>query len=117
MAQYEHLPIYKKAMDLAIYIENVVRGFSRYHKYTLGTDLRNLSRQIIRLVIKANSEKDRTATLLSLRESIEDLKICMRICKEVKAFKNFNVFAHGIEEVISLGKQNEGWIKSIKGNG
>ena len=36
MAQYEHLPIYKKAMDIADYLENLVRGFSRYHKYTLG---------------------------------------------------------------------------------
>ena len=40
MAQYEHLPIYKKTMDLAVYIENLVRGFSRYNKYTLGTELR-----------------------------------------------------------------------------
>jgi len=113
MAQYEHLPIYKKAMDLAIYIENIVRGFSKYHKYTLGTDLRNLSRTVVRLIIKANSEKERSATLLLLRDTIEELKVCMRICKEVKAFKNFNSFVHGVEEVISLGKQNEGWIKSV----
>ena len=40
MARYEHLPIYKKAMDLTIYFEKIVRNFSRYHKYTLGTELR-----------------------------------------------------------------------------
>jgi hypothetical protein len=28
MAQYEHLPNYKKAMDIAVYLENLVRGFS-----------------------------------------------------------------------------------------
>jgi hypothetical protein len=39
MARYEHLPIYKKAMDLAIYFEQVVRNFSRYHKYTLGSEV------------------------------------------------------------------------------
>jgi len=39
MARYEHLPIYKKAMDLAVYLEKIVRGFSRYHKYTLGSEL------------------------------------------------------------------------------
>jgi hypothetical protein len=40
VARYEHLPIYKKAMDLTIYFEKVVRNFSRYHKYTLGSELR-----------------------------------------------------------------------------
>lgn len=59
MAQYEHLPIYRKAMDLTVYIENMVKGFSRYHKYTLGTDLRNLSRKTVRLIIRANSETDK----------------------------------------------------------
>ena len=37
MAQAEHLPIYKKSYDLCLHLEQVVRGFSRYHKYTLGT--------------------------------------------------------------------------------
>ena len=115
MAQYEHLPIYKKAMDVTIYVENIVRGFSRYHKYTLGTDLRNLSREVVRLIIRANSEKERLATLSTLRETLEAIKVTLRICKEVKAFKNFAAFQRAIEEVISLCRQNEGWIKSIQG--
>jgi hypothetical protein len=36
MARYEHLPIYKKAFDLFLYFEKIVRKFSRYDKYTLG---------------------------------------------------------------------------------
>ncbi len=39
MAQAEHLPIYKRAYDLCLYLEQVVRGFWRYHKYALGADL------------------------------------------------------------------------------
>ena len=40
MARYNHLPIYKRAQELMVYVETVVRGFSRYHKYTIGTRLR-----------------------------------------------------------------------------
>jgi len=40
MVRYEHLPIYKTAMDWAMYLKQMVRNFSRYHKYTLGSDLR-----------------------------------------------------------------------------
>jgi len=59
---------------MSVYIENIVRGFSRYHKYTLGTDLRNLSRDVVRLIVKANSERDRLMTLIALRDTIEELK-------------------------------------------
>ena len=55
MARYEHLPIYKTAMDLAVYLEQVVRNFSRYHKYTLGSDLRQQSRELVTMIVRANS--------------------------------------------------------------
>ena len=57
MARYEHLPIYKQAMDVAVHFEKVVAGFSRYHKYTLGTELRNQSRAVVGLVVKANAAR------------------------------------------------------------
>jgi hypothetical protein len=37
MARYEHLPIYRAAFDLAVHVEKLVRGFTRYHKYSLGS--------------------------------------------------------------------------------
>jgi hypothetical protein len=40
MARHEHLPIDKAALDLTVHFEKLVAGFSRYHKYTLGTELR-----------------------------------------------------------------------------
>lgn len=48
MAQTEHLPIYKAAYDLCLYLEQVVHKFSRYHKYTLGADLRDSARRALR---------------------------------------------------------------------
>jgi hypothetical protein len=44
MARTEHLPIYKASYDLCLYLEQVVHGFLRSHKYTLGTDLRDAAR-------------------------------------------------------------------------
>ena len=51
MARYEHLPIFMKSYDLTLHIENVVMGFSRYNKYTLGTELRERSRKVLELII------------------------------------------------------------------
>ena len=113
MARYEHLPIYKKAFDLNIYFEKIVRGFSRYHKYTLGTELRDNARQIVELIIRANSTVDRVKILIELREKLEKLKLIIRLCKEVKAFNNFKSFNVAINHVIDISRQNEGWISSL----
>ena len=45
MARYEHLPIYRQAFAVALHFEQVVAGFSRYHKYTLGSELRQARRE------------------------------------------------------------------------
>ena len=75
MAQSEHLPIYKAAYDLCLYVEQVVYGFSRYHKYSLGADLRDGSRRALKLVVRANSRRDQVPVLLELREEVEQLKV------------------------------------------
>lgn len=57
MARYDHLPIYRAAFDLAVHLEKLVRHFSRYHKYTLGTELRDGSRRILARIIEANDSR------------------------------------------------------------
>jgi len=111
MARYEHLPIYKKAFDLTVYFEKVVAGFSRYHKYTLGTELRNRSREIVLTIIRANSSRDKTPHLMQLRNDLEELLLLIRLCKETKAFKSFKAFQFAAEEVTSVSRQNEGWLR------
>ncbi len=36
MARYEHLPIYKKAIGLTVYLEKIVRNFNRYQTNKTG---------------------------------------------------------------------------------
>lgn len=114
MAQYEHLPIYKKAYDLTLYFEKIVHNFSRYRKYTLGIELRELSREVLRLIRRANDVEEKAPLLLQNREKLEDLKIAVRLCKDLQAFNNFNSFQYSINEVVGLCKQNEGWLKSAQ---
>ncbi len=114
MARYEHLPIYKQAYDLTLYFEKIVRNFSRYHKYTVGAELRQISREILRLIRQANDAEDKAPGLLLCRDRLEDLKITIRLCKDLKAFANFNSFQHSINQVAELCKQNEGWLKTMK---
>jgi len=114
MAYYENLPIYKKAVDLAIHLEQAVRGFSRYHKYAIGADLRSQARNIATLVIKANSQRDKTAALTELRDLCEEMKFLIVLGKEVKAFTSFKQFQIAATIAVDLSRQSEGWLGSSR---
>ena len=113
MARYEHLPIYKAALDAAVHFENVVAGFPRYHKYTLGTELRNASREVVEQIIRANGARNRSPELIRLRDSLERVLVLLRLAKEVKAFKSFQAYQHAAELVVTVCRQNEGWLRSV----
>ena len=72
---YEGLPIYKAAADLAVLLDRVVRGFSRYHKYALGAKLRDASIELVVLVARCNGREERARWLAVLCGRIEELKI------------------------------------------
>ena len=112
MAQAEHLPIYKRSYDLCLHLEQVVRGFSRYHKYTLGADLREGARRVLKLIVRANARRDKVPLLLDVREEVEQLKVVLRLSQDVKAFASFGAFEQAIGQVVEIAKQNEGWLRS-----
>ena len=117
MARYEHLPIFREAYDLAIHMEKIVQNFSRYHKYTLGTDLRNKSRQILERIVKANNAKDRASHLLELRQELEALKVTARLCHDSGGFSGTRSYLHVAERITTIARQNEGWLKKTLGRG
>lgn len=113
MAQYEHLPIYKKALELAVYLDQSVRNFSRYNKYTIGTDLRNYTRDCLGIIIKANSSRDKREILIELVNHCEMIKTIIYFAKEVKAWQSFKAFQHASGLAVVLCKQSQGWLNSV----
>lgn len=87
---YDELPIFKLALDYVVYIENIVKGFDKYHKYTIGLDLRENAKSILFLIHRANITKNRRVVLLEeLRDSCENGKMLIRVAKELQAFHPF----------------------------
>ena len=95
-----------------LYFEKTVRGISRYDKYTLGTDLRNPSRDVLKLIQRANSEEDRIATLKEIRSKAEELKTVLRLARESGAIQKANSYEFAAGKVVMIGRQNEGWLTS-----
>ena len=114
LARYDYLPIYKKSFDLCIHFEKLVKGFSRYDKYVLGTDLRNKSRQVACQIMRVNSLQVKKEGLQELVALVEELKLVVRLCKEVGVFKRFSSYEYSFNLVIDLAKQSQAWLNSQK---
>jgi hypothetical protein len=108
---YENLPIYKLATELAVRMDKVVRGFSRFHKYTLGSRLRESTLDLVLPVARANRREERVAALDLLCRQVEELKVMLNLGKELQAFQSFREFAQLMEQVVNIARQAEGWRK------
>ncbi len=101
--KYENLPIYKASMDFCVYIEQIVKQYDRYHKYTLGTDLRNSAKEILFLIHRANiDQENKLFHLKKLIFKLEDTKVLINLAKELKAYKSFNSYEHSLKLMLMI---------------
>ncbi len=114
MAHYQNLPVFKATMQLQVYLETTVKGFSRYHKYTIGTRLRETCWEMLNLIIKANNtlKNERYPVLEALRDKAEETNIALILGKELKAFSNYNSYEYAARLGHEIAKQCEGWLQS-----
>lgn len=119
MAQYSHLPIYNKAFAVLRELYDRVPKFGKQYKYFLGGKLIENSVEIIKLIIKANSERDvekRQVSMEYLCLTIEMLITHLRIANELRQLGGQASYLFLSEMVVDLSKQAEGWRKYIPRN-
>jgi hypothetical protein len=111
-------PIARLSHRILIDIENAVRRFARFHKYSVGADLRFHAMQVARCVHKAWRDSDqRLERVKELCSTVDDLKISLQLAKEVKAFGSFAEFEAIARSVNELGAQSGGWLRSLQSKG
>jgi len=111
---HKSIPIWRDATALLLETEQVVRNFPRYHKYTLGTELRQQSMKICKLIHRAWGNKQQAKLYLSeLVLAVDDLKLQLQLAKELKVFRNFAEFERLSLLAVQIGRQSGGWLKKI----
>jgi len=111
---YTNLPIFKKAMELNVYLETIIKNFSRYHKYSIGTELRDKSREILYAIYKVYFTQNKKDAISNIRDSAEELKIIIYLANELKAFRSLRQFEISSKLSFEISKQSQGWLKSSK---
>ena len=118
-------PIYRDCQRLLQHTEAVVRRFSRYHKYTLGTDLRRQAMEVMRTVHRAVFEKARqTRHVQALVWQVDDYKLTLQLAVDLGAFQHgkagapagpgFSAFETAAQLAAAIGKQCGGWQKKVQ---
>jgi hypothetical protein len=99
-------------------VEQAVRGFPRFHKYSSGLDLRQQILQVEKLANRAWRDRPRQPYWTDqLIFAIDDFKSSLQCAKNVKAFLRFEQFEALARLASELGRRCGGWRKRQQQNG
>jgi phage anti-repressor protein len=114
MPNYNNIPILSDARLMMVEVEQIVKDFHLYHKYTLGAELRKKAMQIYQLVSRAIQHKqNRKRWIESLIYAVDDFKCQIQIAKELEIFKNFKQFELLARYSLALKKQSKSWQQKM----
>jgi len=116
-------PIYRDIRSLLVHTEDVVRRFARYHKYTVGSDMRTQAMQLMRGVHRAVYEPARQVEhVQALVWLVDNYKLTLQLAMEVGAFTHgakgtpsFAGFETAADLAAGIGKQCGGWQQKTAG--
>ena len=90
-----------------------MKNFSREFKYTVGESLKKETLELITLIYRANSRKDKFQVLQEARERIEVIRLFIRLLKDLKQI-NLKKFVQINKQVENVSKQLTDWQKKMK---
>jgi len=118
MSRYAHLPVFQKGYDLNLEIYRTTHNFPREYKYSLGQKLKEISGELLDLIVIANSKEDKEPYFPEIGMRIERLRIQLRTAYDLKIIESRRLeFLNRLLEEIS--RQISGWekwfLKNLKG--
>ena len=111
--EHAELPVYKACYDLLIEIFQFTGEFSREYKFTVGENLKKETIDLLKLIFRANTRTDKISVLQEARESIEIIRLMIRVMKDMKQI-SLKRFVAVNQKVENVSKQLAGWQKSQK---
>jgi hypothetical protein len=111
LGRYTQLPIYKLAMQTAVMIEAFVKHFPRYHKYTLGSELRNEMHKCLQAIMFAGQyPQSRQAQLEQVCDRLDKILLALRLCYHCKV-GSYSAVTTLMECMAKLHKQANGCLR------
>ena len=89
-------------------------SFPKRQKYTLGSQLDNLTLEFLNLLLLASRKQTEKLTLLEVADSkLETIKIFLRLAKDTQSIDS-KKYIHLESFIQEIGKMLGGWLKHAK---
>jgi len=111
MALHHQLPIYKAAYSLFDTITDLAKNMPRDFKQSIGGKLRDECIEILTLIFRANTAREKAAHLTDLIERLQVTELLLRLSRD-KRLISTGQYAKAVELTGSIGKQAGGWRRS-----
>ena len=109
MAKYDTLPIYKATYDFLLRVMHAVSHYPREYKYTLGEQIQKECINLVILIYKVNSTKDKVELLKEMQEKIQLVYLLLRISHDMKLMPT-EKYAGIVEMADGIASQSKGWL-------
>ncbi|QQR79421.1 MAG: diversity-generating retroelement protein Avd [Deltaproteobacteria bacterium] len=105
--------IITKAYDLILYLVPQIAKFPKQYRYSLGEKLEMMSLDFLMTLIEARYSKEKIIVLKKANLSLEKLRYCIRLCKDLKLMSHhpYEIMTKRVHEI---GLQLGGWIKQSR---
>jgi hypothetical protein len=111
MALHTTLPIYKVAYDLLTEVTATTRNMPRDYKSSIGAKIREECVELVVLIFRANTARDKVPHLTTLIERLQVAELLLRLSKDMRLIST-GQYASAIALTDKIGKQANGWRKS-----
>ncbi|MDF1498796.1 MAG: diversity-generating retroelement protein Avd [Patescibacteria group bacterium] len=79
-----NLPIFEKIYELILWIYPTVNKFPKTQRFVLGQQIENTILDLLKLIIQANSERNKLPHLKQASVELDKLRIIIRLTKDLK---------------------------------
>jgi len=111
--QTEGLKMFIKVYDLCMWMMQKTVKFPKSQRFVLAQKIDNILIGMLESIVVANMRKDKSEKLIELSESLERLRILLRLSKDM-TFLPLKGYEFATKEVDEIGRMLGGWIKQQK---
>ena len=108
----DDLIIYQKTYDLILWIFPIVNKFPKKQRFVLGQQIENELLEIIKDIILANNERNKTEILKRISIRLDTLRTLIRLAKDLR-FLSIKHYENAAIKMNEIGKLLSGWTKKF----